>query len=70
MRGIIDLLRARLTGLIFVYSGMFYKRGTMMRKGLWIAVVVSIVATFGFGVRLNRAELYPALAGRQAGEPD
>src|SRR6201991_3367758 len=34
---------------------MLYKRGTMMRKGMWIAVVLGVVAACGFGMKAHAA---------------
>jgi peroxiredoxin Q/BCP len=34
---------------------MLYKRGTMMRKAMWIAVVFGVVAACGFGMKAHAA---------------
>ena len=31
------------------------KRGTMMRKGIWIAVIIGVVSACGFGLKANAA---------------
>lgn len=39
---------------------MLYKRGMTMRKGMWIAVVLALVATCGFTVKAHAADAVEA----------
>jgi peroxiredoxin Q/BCP len=45
-----------LAGPIPSYNQMFYKRGTMMRKTMWIAVVLGVGTACGFGMRAYAAD--------------
>src|SRR5579872_3821790 len=42
---------ASLTRLTLVYMSSSTKRGTMMRKGIWIAVILGVIAAGSFGLK-------------------
>ena len=41
--------------LTLVYIAISTKRGTMMRKGMWIAVIMGMIAAGGFGLKAAAA---------------